>query len=337
MICQDKTYMQRALQLAKCGEGHVSPNPMVGAVIVAPSGRIIGEGYHRRYGGPHAEVNAVASVREEDLPLLRESTMYVTLEPCSHYGKTPPCALMLVEKGIPHVVVATTDPNPKVAGRGIRIMEEAGIKVETGCLGKEARHLNRRFFTAHTLHRPWVILKWAQSEDGFLASCDSEGKGCPVKLSSPLSEIFMHRERAMVDAIMVGTNTANSDNPSLTLRLWPGRKSPVPLTFDVHNHLRPDLRLLENEETIVISDRRPLPDILHSLYADRGITSLMVEGGASLLSSFLKEGLADEIRVETAPKVINQGIKAPEIHSLPSHIQHIGNNTIYFFSEKSNF
>lgn len=281
--------MERALLLARNGEGRVSPNPMVGAVIVY-DGKIIGEGYHAFYGGPHAEVNAINSVAEKDRELLRDSTMYVTLEPCSHHGKTPPCADLLVKTGIPRVVVATTDPNPMVAGKGCKILTDAGIEVTIGMLENESRELNRRFFKAHTSSLPWIILKWAQSSDGFIAKTDDKGNLEPVKFSNPLSSVLMHRERANVDAIMVGSNTMAIDNPRLDVRLWGGN-----------------------------SPRRVYPDSgktlfsqLESLRKD-GITSLMVEGGAKLLKSFIEEGLYDEIRVETSPDLIQSGLKAPDI------------------------
>ena len=188
----EEKYMRRALQLARGGEGRVAPNPMVGAVVVA-NGRIIGEGFHRTYGGPHAEVNAIASVLPEDRELLSEATIYVTLEPCSHYGKTPPCAKLIIDTGIPHVVVGAPDPNPLVAGRGVRMMREAGIRVDEDVLKDECIALNKRFMTAHTSGRPWIQLKWAESADRRMAGVDEEGRPVPVRLSSLLSSVWMHR------------------------------------------------------------------------------------------------------------------------------------------------
>ncbi|MDE6339807.1 MAG: bifunctional diaminohydroxyphosphoribosylaminopyrimidine deaminase/5-amino-6-(5-phosphoribosylamino)uracil reductase RibD, partial [Muribaculaceae bacterium] len=214
-------YMRRALELARNGAGFVSPNPMVGAVIVAPDGRIIGEGWHARYGGPHAEVNAVAAVRPEDEPLLPQSTIYVTLEPCSHYGKTPPCSKLLIEKKLKRVVIGMKDPFKEVQGRGIKMLRDAGIEVVENVLEDECRALNRRFITAHERKRPYVQLKWAESADGFIAAVSPEGKPVPVKFSTPETLVEMHRERALADAIMVGTNTLLADDPSLTSRLWP--------------------------------------------------------------------------------------------------------------------
>lgn len=302
-------YMRRALQLALCGRGRVSPNPMVGAVIVADD-RIIGEGYHRHFGGPHAEPNAIASVAEADRALLRNATMYVTLEPCAHFGKTPPCARLIVDTGIRKVVVATLDPFKEVAGRGIEIMRRGGVEVETGLLEMEARQLNRRFFTAHTLFRPYIQLKWAQSADGCIALPD----GSPVAISSPVSRIWMHRERADADAIMVGTDTVLNDNPALDCRLWPARDCatrPLAVLFD-SPRLPKQARVMQRPH-ILIPPGLPLADAMHSLYADHKITSLMVEGGAKTLQSFIDEQLADEIRIELSPIQLPDGIKAPRL------------------------
>lgn len=281
--------MWRAIQLARNGEGNVSPNPLVGAVITHDD-MIIGEGYHRRYGGPHAEVNAIRSVEETKIPLLKESTIYVTLEPCAHYGKTPPCAELIVRTGIPEVVIGSLDPNPLVAGKGVKILEKAGIKVFSGILKKECEELNKRFFKAHTSDRPWIILKWAQSADGFMASFNREGNPIPVKFSSTLSSVWMHRERANVDAIMVGRKTAEIDRPSLDVRFW-GGKNPKKILLDHHIDVKEFVEDLRRE----------------------GVTSLMVEGGPTLLRSFIDKSLYDEIRVETSPIRLEEGIKAPEI------------------------
>ncbi|WP_420148514.1 bifunctional diaminohydroxyphosphoribosylaminopyrimidine deaminase/5-amino-6-(5-phosphoribosylamino)uracil reductase RibD, partial [Spirosoma sp.] len=216
-------FMLRALELASLGRGHVSPNPMVGCVIVyEPDGpnaepRIIGEGWHQRYGDWHAEVNAIRSVRPDDAHLLPEATVYVTLEPCSHWGKTPPCADLLIENRVKRVVCCNDDPNPLVAGRGFSKLRAAGISVETGLLAEQGRSLNARFFTFFEQKRPYVILKWAETTDGFIAG---EG-GQPVKISGELSHRLVHRWRSEEDAIMVGTNTARVDNPRLNIRLWP--------------------------------------------------------------------------------------------------------------------
>lgn len=310
--------MKRALQLAEAGEGRVAPNPMVGAVIVA-DGKIIGEGYHARYGRPHAEVNAVNSVRETDRHLLKEATVYVTLEPCAHFGKTPPCADLLIREKVKRVVVASPDPNPLVSGKGVERMREAGIEVEEGVLRDEADFLNRRFLKAHREGRPWILLKWAQSADGFMAafadSCgvepnsskEKEGvifreseegcevgyrETCPVKFSNEVSSVWMHRERTRNQAIMVGSNTLRIDEPRLDARLW-GGGSPIKVKADSAKDLKTFLMDLRKE----------------------GIVSLMVEGGPTLLNSFIKENLFDEIRLEISPKKIEEGLKAPVLPS----------------------
>ena len=309
-IMNHEYYMHRAIELARKGAGFVSPNPMVGAVIVAPGGRIIGEGWHRRYGGPHAEVNAVASVRAEDEILLPESTIYVSLEPCSHYGKTPPCSKLLIEKRFRRAVIGMRDPFKEVSGRGIAMLREAGIEVIENVLEKECRHLNRRFITAHTLHRPYIQLKWAQSADGYIAAINAQGGGIPVKLSDPLTSVEMHRERAMADAILAGTNTIISDNPSLTTRLWPGR-SPRPVIF-ASERIPVDAEILKHNP-IILSSRLPLEENMRLLYSEHGITSLMVEGGRDILNSFLTCGLFDSIRIETTPQCLHCGIPAPAL------------------------
>jgi diaminohydroxyphosphoribosylaminopyrimidine deaminase/5-amino-6-(5-phosphoribosylamino)uracil reductase len=294
----DEKYMRRALQLAANGAGHTSPNPMVGAVIVSPDGRIIGEGWHRKCGEAHAEVNAMRSVADCDRYLIPESTMYVTLEPCSHYGKTPPCAKMLCEHHIRRVVVGTGDPNPKVAGRGIGMLREAGIEVTEDCLRDECRAINVRFFTSQIHKRPWILLKWAETSTGAMANPD----GTPLAISTPLTSAFMHRERSMCDAIMVGTGTLLSDNPALTNRLWPGN-SPRPVLFRSARLEDPEVRerlKVFGRDPIVLDPGKSLEENMHLLFSEHGVTSLMVEGGRTLLDSFLQAGLYDRIRVETA-------------------------------------
>lgn len=300
-------YMERALQLSLLGGTEVSPNPYVGAVIVARN-RIIGEGYHRRFGEAHAEVNAIASVREEDRPLLKESTMYVTLEPCSHHGKTPPCADLIIATGIPRVVIAATDPFLKIHGSGIDRMRAAGIEVTTGLLEEKARYINRRFFTAHEQRRPYVLLKWAQSADGFIAA---EG-GKPVRFSSPLGQVLVHRLRAEYDAILAGPGTLLSDNPRLDCRYWPCRDPehrPVKVTFD-SPRLKGD-SFVEKAGVISKPADMPLAQFLTYLYENHGITSLLVEGGKAVLETFIREGFYDTVRIETSPTVLHQGVKAP--------------------------
>lgn len=300
--------MERAVALALNGRGRVEPNPMVGAVIAAPDGTVIGEGWHRRFGGPHAEVNAIASVSDDEA--LRTSTMYVTLEPCSHYGKTPPCAELIVRKGIPRVVVGSPDPFPRVSGRGIAMLREAGVDVIEGFMRELTDAVNVRFMTAHTLGRPYILLKWAESADGFMAA-GTPGAPSAIQLSDPLTSTLVHRERAAFDAIMVGTATANIDNPRLDTRLWPG-KSPRPVTFDLHGRLNPALRITSDPHSIILRADVPLSEAVTDLYTSFGVTSLMVEGGAALLGSFIAAGLYDRVRVETAPVRTGSGLPAPQ-------------------------
>lgn len=310
----DSRYMARALELAAHARGYTSPNPMVGAVIEC-DGRIIGEGYHRRCGGPHAEVWAVRSVSPADRHLLSRSTIYVTLEPCSHYGKTPPCAKMLVEQGIGRVVVGCTDPNPKVSGRGIAMLRDAGIEVITGVMETECLALNRPFIICQTTGRPYVMLKWACSADGYL-DVDREISDAPARFSTTLTSQLVHRERTFFDAIAVGSATVLADSPRLTARLFPGR-SPRPVVIDRRGRIPAGAPILSDPQTIYLTatDRSDLPatlttvkvapdagpaDYLLSLRS-LGITSVMVEGGAELLRSFIDSGLWDDARIEISP------------------------------------
>lgn len=319
-----KSYMARCLYLAGLGRSFTSPNPMVGAVIVHQQ-KIIGEGFHKRYGEAHAEPNAIQSVRDKSL--LKESTLYVSLEPCSHYGKTPPCADLIVRMGIPHVVIATLDPNPKVAGRGVEILRKAGIEVEIGILEKEARELNKRFFSLQEKQRPYIILKWAQTSNGFMDVIRSDYHTPPLHISNAVTQQLTHKMRAENMAIMVGTNTVMLDNPALTLRLWHGR-SPIRLAIDrkgiVGHHFQlkngkvstyifteNDKKNEFNLEYPKISDKKNnLKEILYYLYK-KNIHSVLVEGGATLLNSLIEEGCWDEANIETAPFTVNNGIKAP--------------------------
>ena len=299
--------MLRCIQLAKCGAMGAPPNPMVGAVIVH-NGKIIGEGYHIRCGGPHAEVNAIRSVRDEGL--LKESTIYVSLEPCSHYGKTPPCADLIIAKHISRVVVGCMDPFAKVNGQGIRKLRDAGIEVMVGVLEKECLELNRRFITFHQQHRPWVTLKWAQSEDGFMDAERQKGE-LPVRFSSDFTQTLVHRMRAMHQAIMVGTKTVLMDDPTLTTRLWEG-PDPLRVTIDRKGVLPDSVHIKDGKVPTVIYNMGDLKHILDDLYK-RGIQSLLVEGGAHLLQHFMDSGLWDEARIEIAPLTLGKGVLAPEM------------------------
>ena len=285
-MIDDEKFMRRCIQLAKNGQQNAKPNPMVGAVIVSVDGRIIGEGYHVRCGEGHAEVNAFASVEPEDEALLPGATMYVSLEPCSHYGKTPPCADLIIRKRIKRVVVGCIDEYAEVKGRGIKKLQDAGIEVEVGVLEAECKDLNRRFFTFHRDQRPYIILKWAQTANGFI-----DDHFQPVQISSDYTKMLSHKLRAEEDAILVGRVTDKRDHPQLNVREWCG----------------PDPKRL------VIDHQHPLN--LDSLHA-HGIQSLIVEGGAQTLQSFMEEGLWDELRVETnLSMTVTDGTRAPQIPS----------------------
>lgn len=325
-MTNDEKYILRCIQLAKNGFCNAAPNPTVGAVIVC-NGRIVGEGYHVRCGEGHAEVNAIASVKDESL--LKESTIYVSLEPCSHYGKTPPCADLIVRKGIPRVVVGCVDPFSLVSGRGIQKLKDAGIEVKVGVLEKECRELIKRFVTFNTEHRPYITLKWAESADGFIDTMREGGK--PTILSTPITSTCVHKLRAEHQAILVGRRTALLDNPSLTVRNWYG-KNPLRLVIDRELALPDTLRLFDGSvPTLVFSakerlsahnvtyikldfERDILPQILQELY-NRKVQSLLVEGGNCLLQSFLDAELWDEIYIEHARKELCQGVKAPQVPS----------------------
>jgi len=302
---------------------------MVGAVIVH-DGRIIGEGYHRRCGEGHAEVNAIASVAEPDRHLLARSTIYVTLEPCSHYGKTPPCSRLIIDTGIPHVVVGSVDPFEKVSGRGIAMLRDAGIEVVSGMLEKECVELNRRFFTAHTLRRPFVTLKWAQSIDGFLDRERTADNPAAYRFSTRLTSLFTARLRSLNDAILTSAATVNADNPRLTVRSWAGRQ-PVPVIIDRCGCVDSDALLLKNPSTINLSSPT-IHEALSTLYK-RGITSVLVEAGPQLLGAFIDSGLWDEARVEVPPVILGEnGIShAPEMLSAPVGADRLGQNMFYYY------
>ena len=305
-MIDDKKFMQRCIQLAKNGQLNAKPNPMVGAVIVH-NGRIIGEGYHVRCGLAHAEVNAFASVRAEDEALLPESTIYVSLEPCSHYGKTPPCADLIIEKGVRRVVVGCIDEFAEVQGRGIQKLRDAGIEVEVGVLEDECKALNRRFFTFHREKRPYIILKWAQTANGFI-----DDHHQPVQISSDFTKMLSHKLRAEEDAILVGRVTDEREHPQLNVREWYG----------------PD------PKRMVIDRAHPLNlEILHA----QNIQSIIVEGGTETLQSFIVQGLWDELRVETNTSLtVSDGTRAPQLPAsaqvASSHIY--GKNVIVVYQRK---
>lgn len=320
----DEKYIRRCIELASNGLCNAAPNPMVGAVI-AHNGKIIGEGYHAKCGEGHAEVNAIRSVKDETL--LKEATIYVSLEPCSHYGKTPPCADLIISKGIPRVVVGCIDPFSQVSGRGIRKLREAGIDVTVGVLEEECKNLIRRFVTFNTQKRPYITLKWAESADGYIDI--NRENGSPVVLSTPVTSMYVHKQRAEHKAILVGRRTALLDNPSLTTRNWYG-KNPLRLVIDRNLTLPAELKLFDHSTpTMVFTEKQKkpennleyvaldfskdiLPQICTVLY-DRKIQSLLVEGGTTLLQSFIDSELWDEIFVEHSEKVLYEGVKSPII------------------------
>jgi len=297
-------YMKRCLQLAENGLLTARPNPMVGAVIVH-DGRIIGEGYHIKCGEGHAEVNAFASVSAEDEALLPQSTMYVSLEPCSHYGKTPPCADLIIKKGVRKVVVGCVDPFAKVQGRGIEKLRTAGIDVTEGVLKAQCLWLNRRFITYHTQHRPYILLKWAQTVDGFLDDHFS-----PIALSTPFTRMLVHKLRSEYEAIVVGRTTDDREHPQLNVRYWSG---PNPKRYVLSRSKKSANSAAKMSPTVFSS----IADLLAKLYED-GVQSLLVEGGPMTHQSFIDAGLWDEIRVETSPKVVGVGTR---VAFLPSNIR----------------
>lgn len=314
----DAIYIQRCFDLAQNGAGQVSPNPMVGAVIVC-AGKIIGEGWHRQYGGPHAEVLAVQSVRNPEL--LPQATLYCSLEPCHHFGKTPPCVDLMLNKKIPRVVIANMDPNPLVAGQSIRKMREHGVAVTTGVLEEQGQWLNRAFFTWIQQQRPYIILKWAQSKDGYIGK-----KGEQTAISGPATQRLVHRWRSETDAMLVGTQTALIDNPRLNNRYF-GDRQPLRIAIDREGKIPTGFHLLDDSQpTWIIGKERAgpwkntrfvnlerehmMPALLQELYFHKKAT-LLVEGGAALLNAFLEQGYGDEIRVITNDRHLGDGVKAP--------------------------
>ncbi|HEY0653243.1 MAG TPA: bifunctional diaminohydroxyphosphoribosylaminopyrimidine deaminase/5-amino-6-(5-phosphoribosylamino)uracil reductase RibD [Chryseosolibacter sp.] len=316
-------FMQRAMDLALLGLGNVAPNPLVGCVIEV-DGRIIGEGYHRRYGEAHAEVNAVNSVADKSL--LTEATVYVNLEPCAHYGKTPPCADLLIEHQVKKVVISNVDSNPLVGGKGIAKLVSAGIVVESGVLENEGRELNKRFFTYIEKKRPYVILKWAETSDGFIARENFDSKW----ISGEESRQLVHRWRAEEPAILVGTNTALHDDPQLNVRNWSGN-DPVRVVIDKNGTLPKSLKLFDGQQRTIVYTTREISsqknlefvtlrtdEFLKGLLADlysKALQSVIVEGGASTLCHFINNGMWDEARVFTSSTTFGKGIPAPALNA----------------------
>lgn len=316
-MADDKTYMQRCLQLATLGLGKTSPNPMVGAVIVCHD-QIIGEGYHHRCGEAHAEINAINSVKDKSL--LTKSTLYVNLEPCSHFGKTPPCADAIIRYGIPKVVIGTIDYHDKVNGNGVRKLREARVEVVENVCKTESEQLNKRFFTYHRQHRPYIILKWAQTQDGYM---DIDRKDTPVTsywITNPALKVLTHKWRSEEDAILVGYNTMKNDQPQLTTREYPG-KDPQ--------------RFVMQRGTDLISPLpcTPLPDnveeAVNQLYSLK-IQSVIIEGGKKTLEKFIEAGLWDEARILIGNQTWGKGLPAPKIPDIPEKTETIDDNLLIY-------
>ncbi|HZB13379.1 MAG TPA: bifunctional diaminohydroxyphosphoribosylaminopyrimidine deaminase/5-amino-6-(5-phosphoribosylamino)uracil reductase RibD [Chryseolinea sp.] len=335
--------MRRAVELASLGQGHVSPNPLVGAVIVH-QGKIVGEGWHKKYGGPHAEVNAVNSVIDKNI--LKESTVYVTLEPCSHFGKTPPCADLLIANNVKKVVVANVDPNPIVNGSGLHKLRASGMEVITGILDKEGRKLNKRFFTFIEKQRPYIVLKWAETSDGFIARKNFDSKW----ISDEFSRQLVHKWRTEEDALLVGMRTAQNDNPQLNVRDWSGR-DPVRIVIDRFLKLSPKLNLFDgsqktlcynvlkheertNVSLLRIDEENFLTHLIDDLYK-RKIQSVIVEGGAMTLQAFIDAGLWDEARIFVSPQTFQNGIKAPELSGVLADQCLLKNDLLKIYHQKN--
>lgn len=346
-MTNDELYMQRCLQLAQLAAGHTAPNPMVGTVLVH-NGVIIGEGYHQLYGQPHAEVNCINSVAAEHKHLISSSTIYVSLEPCAHYGKTPPCADLIIRNNIPKVVVGCRDPFKQVDGKGIEKLQNAGIEVVLGVLEKECRLLNKRFFTFHIRHRPYIVLKWAQTADSKIAALSADR----LLISNAITNKLVHKWRSEEASILVGTNTALVDDPGLTNRLWYGR-NPERLVVDMQLRLPQHLQLLNGEERTIVfntikqgdegnisyyqvtGDVSLVHQITNACYQNN-IQSILVEGGAKLLQAFIDEDMWDEARVITNTKLfIGKGLPAPMLSNfnLTQSEQLLTDSISYFYNK----
>ena len=350
-------FIAHCIEIARRGEYFVAPNPMVGAVLTDSEGNILAEGWHEQYGGPHAEVNCFRNYENTEYRIqntdLSTCTLFVSLEPCSHYGKTPPCAKMIIEKGVGRVVVGMLDPNPLVAGKGVQMLRDAGIEVVVGVMEKECRELNKRFVCLHEKHRPYVVLKWAQTNDGFIDRKRTMDNGQWIKnvhlngalpISTEKTKTLVHKMRAENMAIMVGTRTVLLDNPRLMNTHWDGR-NPIRVTLDRHNVIPSDARIFSDEiegiwqlggieKTIVYRDNTEWEFVLGDL-AKRGIHSILVEGGTTLLNHILSTGIWDEIHVEVAPELrIGDGVKAPDIQ-LPEKFEVVDGHRMYTLYAKS--
>lgn len=342
---KDEIYMRRCLELARKGLGLTRQNPLVGAVIVH-NDRIIGEGYHNEYGGPHAEVVAINSVREKNL--LKESTIYVNLEPCSHHGKTPPCSILIRDSGIKRVVIGCSDSNPLVSGKGISILKNIGAEVIVGILENESRFLNRRFFTFQEKKRPYIILKWAESADGFIdRNREETSENKPIWITNHSSKMLVHKWRSEELSILAGTNTLNLDNPELSVREWPGI-NPLRIGLDKNGRLFDDLHIKDGNIPTVIFSSEDFSDsnnlsyisipkenfeieiILKELYKLQ-LTSVFVEGGSKILQSFINLGLWDESYVFFGNKMFSSGVKGPVLNFLPVEKIQIRETKLYIY------
>lgn len=323
----DEFFMRRAIQLARLGLGNTAPNPCVGSVIVH-NNIIIGEGFHQKYGTPHAEVNAVNAVQSEHRHLLPESTIYVTLEPCHHYGKTPPCVDLILAKKIKRVVIGCEDPNPKVGGKSIKKLRNHGVEVTVNVLEKACWEVAQRFMTFFNKKRPYIILKYAQSTDGFIGRKDRQ-----VWITGSQSKRLVHKWRHEEAAILVGTNTVIIDNPTLTNRFWFGSQ-PLRLTIDTSRRLSFDMNIFNQDAPSKVFETSNLPLILKELY-DLKINSLLVEGGATLLNSFIEQNLWDEARIFTGNKPLKEGVNAPQFPHKEVEVKTIGNDTLKIYKNKN--
>jgi diaminohydroxyphosphoribosylaminopyrimidine deaminase / 5-amino-6-(5-phosphoribosylamino)uracil reductase len=334
-------YMQRCLELAGNGLGRVAPNPLVGCVIVYDE-TIIGEGFHAAFGGPHAEINAINSVKSKDL--LKKSTLYVNLEPCCHHGKTPPCADRIISEGIPSVVIGMQDPFPKVSGKGIDVLRKAGIHVESGILESECQWLNRRFIRFHTSQRPYIILKWAQTLDGFIdRERDSEDPQINW-ITDENTRILVHKWRSEEQAVMIGAKTAVKDDPRLTIRDWTG-KNPIRIVVDHEGDLSNQLHVFDDEaETMIFTEidkvfgnktrtiltdfsENALPFIFRTLY-ENDVQSVIIEGGRQLLTSVIEAALWDEARIFTGDRYFFKGVRSPDISGKVISSEHMGKDIL---------
>lgn len=342
---RDETYMQRCVDLARLGVGSVAPNPMVGAVIVCDD-KIIGEGFHQRYGESHAEVNAITSV--QDKSLLKKATIYVSLEPCSHHGKTPPCSDLLIEHQFKKVVIGCKDSHSKVSGKGIEKLKKAGIEVEVGVLEQECRDLNKRFFTFHERQRPYVILKWAQSKDGYLDKLRPNNEKGINWISAPETKALVHKWRSEEQSILVGRKTVQNDNPSLTVREFSGI-NPTRIIIDSQMQLSSELNIFSDDAKTIIFNRvknevkeniewikiqeTDTQLILDELYK-RNIISVFVEGGSRTLQYFIFGNVWDEARVIVGNSIFGEGTKAPTINKAPTSSHAFASDMVYYYFRK---